>query len=128
MTTSILITEVPIASDVKVTAEALVVALHDGRTVSVPLAWYPRLAEATPAERRKWELIGPGIGIHWPTLDEDISVDALLRGLGSNESASSLNQWRASRQRPPNRPLHPTRRPRKKLKSKSRARAGAARR
>jgi hypothetical protein len=125
MNTSSPVTELPIAADVKVTSDALVVALKDGRVVSVPLAWYPRLAEGTPAERKQWELIGPGIGIHWPTLDEDISIDALLRGLGSNESASSLHRWRVSRQRPANMPLRPTSRPRKKAKAKrSRAARG----
>ena len=94
--------EVPVATGVKVSADALVVRLEDGRVVSIPLAWYPRLAEGTPAERRRFELIGPGIGIHWPALDEDISIDALLRGLGSNESAASLGRWRALRQRPAN--------------------------
>ena len=122
MTTSNLATEIPIATDVKVTVEALIVALQDGRVVSVPLAWYPRLAEGTPAERRNWELIGPGIGIHWPALDEDISIDALLRGLGSNESASSLHRWRASRRRPANKPLQPTSRTRKTARSKPRSR------
>ena len=100
MTTSNLATETPIATGVKVTADSLVVDLHDGRVVSVPLKWYPRLAEGTDRERRRWELIGPGLGIHWPQLDEDISIEALLKGLGSNESASSLQRWRASRQRP----------------------------
>ena len=120
MTTSSLATEIPLAADVKVTSEALVVVLQDARVVSVPLGWYPRLAEGTPAERRQWELIGPGIGIHWPALDEDISIEALLRGLGSNESASSLQRWRASRPRPANKPLRPTIRARKKAKAKQR--------
>ena len=67
--------------------------LEDGRVVSVPLEWYPRLAEGTGAERRRWELIGPGIGIHWPDLDEDISVENLLRGQPSGESQKSLQRW-----------------------------------
>jgi hypothetical protein len=123
MTTSGLATETPVASDVKVTDVVLVVALQDGRAVSVPLAWYPRLAAGTSAERRRWELIGPGIGIHWPALDEDISVEALLQGQASNESASSLRRWQASRQSPANKALQPTRRARKKAKSKPRSRA-----
>lgn len=123
MTTSSLATETPIAANVKVTSEALTVHLQDGRAVSVPLAWYPRLAEGSPAERRQWELIGPGIGVHWPLLDEDISVEALLRGLGSNEGASSLQRWRESRRRPANKALQPTSRARKKIKSKQRSRA-----
>lgn len=113
MTTSSLATDTAFATGVKVTVDALVVTLHDGRVVSVPLAWYPRLAEGSPAERRRWRLIGPGIGIHWPDLDEDISVDALLQGLGSNESASSLERWRASRRRPAHKALQPASRARR---------------
>jgi hypothetical protein len=123
MTTSSLAADTPLATNVKVTTDALAVVLHDGRSVSVPLEWYPRLAEGTPAERRRWELIGPGIGIHWPDLDEDISVEALLLGLGSNEGASSLQRWRASRRRPANKALQPSSRARKKAKSKPRSRA-----
>lgn len=108
MTTSIPATETVAAKHVRVTERALVVELRDGRVVSVPLSWYPRLAEGSPAERRRWELIGPGIGIHWPALDEDISVDGLLQGLPSGESAESLNRWRASRKRPANIRMQPT--------------------
>ena len=97
MTTSSLATETAAAKSVRVTADSLVVELKDGRAVSVPLKWYPRLVEGSPRERRRWELIGPGIGIHWPDLDEDISVEALLNGLASNETATSLQRWRASR-------------------------------
>jgi hypothetical protein len=85
------------AKNVRVNADSLIVELRDGRTVSVPLKWYPRLAEGSPRERRRWELIGPGLGIHWPELDEDVSVEALLNGLSSNESTTSLQRWRASR-------------------------------
>jgi len=123
MTTSNPATETALATDVKVTADTLAVHLQDGRILSVPLAWYPRLAEGTAAERRTWELIGPGIGIHWPSLDEDISVEALLNGLGSNEGALSLRRWRASRRRPANKPLQPKSRARRKAKSKVRSRA-----
>ena len=100
MTTSSLATAAAAAKHVRVTSEALVVELVDGRSVSVPLAWYPRLAEGRPSERRSWELIGPGIGIHWPHLDEDISVEGLLLGHRSNESSVSLQRWRTSRRRP----------------------------
>ena len=99
--------ETAAARKVRVTGAALVVELQDGRVVSVPLAWYPRLMEGSAAERRRWELIGPGIGIHWPALDEDISVDGLLRGLPSGESEASLKRWRASRSRPANPRLQP---------------------
>ncbi len=66
--------------DVAVTEHELAVALMDGRTITVPLAWYPRLANATPAQRNQWELAGAGYGIHWPALDEDLSTEGLLRG------------------------------------------------
>ena len=98
--------EAATARHVRVTADRLVVELHDGRQVAVPVAWYPRLAEGTPAERRRWELIGAGLGIHWPDLDEDIEVEALLLGLASNESPTSLRRWRASR-RPASKRLQP---------------------
>jgi hypothetical protein len=109
MNTSTPATETATAKGVKVTADALIVKLRAGRTVSVPIGWYPRLAQGTPTERRRWELIGPGIGIHWPDLDEDVSVEALLLGLASNESAASLRRWRATRRRPTNKRMEPTR-------------------
>jgi len=109
MTISSLATEIAAAKHVKVTEHALVVELRDGRSVSVPIEWYPRLAEGRPSERRRWELIGPGIGIHWPDLDEDISVEGLLLGLASNESPASLQRWRLSRRRPANPRMEPTR-------------------
>src|SRR5262245_27238628 len=65
---------------VEVTEDTLVVALMDGRTISVPLAWYPRLLHATPAQRRNWQVAGGGYGIHWPDIDEDLSTEGLLRG------------------------------------------------
>ena len=124
MTTSSVATEAPAAKNVRVTDRALVVELRDGRVVSVPLSWYPRLAEGSLRERRRWELLGPGIGIHWPDLDEDISVDGLLQGLPSGESPASLNEWRATRKRPAKTALQPTRRARKpRSKSSKRARA-----
>jgi hypothetical protein len=67
------------AVDVSVTSDRLIVILADGRELSAPLAWFPRLSEATDEERRKWRLIGRGQGIHWPQLDEDVSVASLLR-------------------------------------------------
>jgi hypothetical protein len=118
MTTSIVPTETATAENVRVTDRSLVVELRDGRVVSVPLAWYPRLAEGSPGERRRWELLGPGIGIHWPDLDEDISIEGLLQGLPSGESLASLKQWRASRKRPSNQVLQPTSRARHKTKSR----------
>lgn len=67
--------------DVRVTDDALSVDLIDGRTISVPLAWYPRLLHATPEQRANWQVAGAGFGIHWPEIDEDLSTDGLLRGL-----------------------------------------------
>jgi hypothetical protein len=87
----------PAALDVVVSDDTLVVELKDGRTVSVPVSWYPRLENASEEERRHWELIGDGIGIHWEAVDEDISVEALLAGLASNESQESLKRWLATR-------------------------------
>ena len=69
----------PLARDVNVTADFLQVILADGREIRVPLVWYPRLSDATEEHRKNWELIGGGIGIHWPDIDEDISVESLLR-------------------------------------------------
>jgi hypothetical protein len=66
--------------DVHLTDDALAVDLIDGRTITVPLAWYPRLFEATPEQRRNWQISGGGFGIHWPDVDEDLSTEGLLRG------------------------------------------------
>ena len=106
MSTSSPAIEAATVKNVRVTNRTLSVELNDGRTVSVPVEWYPRLAHGSVKERRHWRLIGRGIGIHWPALDEDISVDGLLRGLPSGESAESLKRWLASR-RPANRRLQP---------------------
>ena len=85
------------AVSVQVTADTLTVDLSDGRSISVPLAWYPRLFAGTPAERTNWRLIGRNEGVHWPDLDEDISVDNLLSGARSGESPRSLTRWLESR-------------------------------
>ena len=81
----------------KVTRDSLAVDLVDGRTVIAPLAWYPRLLHGSPAERARWRLFGKGVGIHWPDLDEDISVEGLLAGRASGESQRSLDNWLANR-------------------------------
>jgi Protein of unknown function (DUF2442) len=65
---------------VKINQDTLTVSLMDGRTISVPLAWYPRLLNATAAQRKKWQIAGGGYGIHWPDVDEDLSTEGLLRG------------------------------------------------
>lgn len=88
---------VPLAQSVTVDDEALTVDLADGRTITVPITWYPRLYHATAAERANWRFIGDGAGIHWLDLDEDISVENLLAGRPSNESQSSLARWLAQR-------------------------------
>jgi hypothetical protein len=85
------------AAKVRVTASTLLVDLTDGRTVIVPLQWYPRLAHGTRAQRRRWQFVGGGEGIHWPELDEDISVNDLLAGRPSAESQASLRRWLRSR-------------------------------
>ena len=89
--------EVPFAEDVTVSEDTLRVDLSDGRSISAPLAWYPRLLRATPAERKRWRLIGRGLGIHWRDLDEDISVEGLLAGKPSGESQASFGKWLAKR-------------------------------
>lgn len=89
-----------LATRVEVSEDTLSVELSDGRTIAVPLDWYPRLAHATPEERGAWRLIGGGRGIHWPALDEDISVANLLAGQPSAESQSSLRKWLAVRAKP----------------------------
>ena len=87
------------ASAVSVTEASLSVDLTDGRSISVPLGWYPRLAHGTPTERQNWRLIGDGSGIHWPDLDEDLSVESLLAGRASSESQASLSRWLSSRRK-----------------------------
>lgn len=87
------------ARSVSVSDEALAVDLADGRTITVPIAWFPRLAHGTAAERANWRLIGGGQGVHWPDLDEDISVEGLLAGRRSGESQESLRRWLDSRNR-----------------------------
>ena len=81
------------ALDVNVTEDNLIVELDDGRTLSIPLTWYPRLWHGTMAERQNWRMIGDGVGIHWPDLDEDISIEGLILGRRSGESQRSLNRW-----------------------------------
>jgi len=90
--------EATIAVNVTVTADALGVELEDGRTLTVPLLWYPRLWYATPEERSGWRFIARGRGIHWEAIDEDICVGHLLAGFRSGESQTSLNKWLDARQ------------------------------
>jgi Protein of unknown function (DUF2442) len=95
-TSAIELGKVP-ARNVIVSDDALMVDLADGRTITVPLAWFPRLAHGTPAERAKWRLMGGGEGIHWPDLDEDVSVESLLAGRKSGETQESLRRWLGAR-------------------------------
>jgi hypothetical protein len=89
--------EITKAVKVEVTDEALSVELSDGRTITVPLAWFPRLLNASVKERNDWKLIGRGEGIHWETIDEDISVEGLLAGRPSAESQASFKRWLSKR-------------------------------
>ena len=88
-------TEIQVASaqHITVTEDTLTIELTDGRSISVPIAWYPRLVHGTSEERNNWRLIGQGEGVHWPDLDEDISVENLLLGKPSGESQRSFKQW-----------------------------------
>ncbi|HEY7214930.1 MAG TPA: DUF2442 domain-containing protein [Thermoanaerobaculia bacterium] len=87
----------PKVQNVVVGEDTLEVDLSDGRSISAPLAWYPRLLKGTTSERRNWRLIGGGEGVHWPDLDEDISVENLLAGKPSGESQQSFLRWLESR-------------------------------
>jgi Protein of unknown function (DUF2442) len=89
-----------LATQVSVSDDTLSVELADGYTIAAPLAWYPRLAHATTEERSSWRLVGGGRGIHWPAVDEDISVANLLHDRPSSESQSSFKRWLAERSKP----------------------------
>lgn len=91
--------EIPSIENIRVTEDTLSIDLSDGRTVSVPTAWYPRLTHATPDEKKNWRLIGRGHGIHWEDIDEDISVENLLVGKPSGESQVSFKKWLRDRAR-----------------------------
>ena len=97
MRSSTVETGLPLATAVEVTEDTLSVELADGRTIAAPLAWYPRLTHATAEERKNWRLIADGRGIHWPAIDEDISVANLLDGRASTESQTSFKKWLTSR-------------------------------
>lgn len=90
--------EVANAIAVKITEEAICVDLEDGRSVSIPLSWYPRLSHGTKEERNNYRLIGHGSGIHWSDLDEDLSIEGLLAGRRSQENQASLKKWLKNRQ------------------------------
>ena len=81
------------AQSLVVTEDSLIVDLSDGRSMTVPLAWYPRLVYGRPEERNNWRWIGDREGIHWPDLDEDVSVENLILGQPSGESQDSFRRW-----------------------------------
>jgi hypothetical protein len=86
------------AQNVAVSDDTITVDLSDGRTISIPIGWYPRLLHGTPEQRNNWRLIGTGEGIHWPELDEDISVENLISGKASGESQRSFKRWLEARE------------------------------
>ncbi len=97
MTTLVLEVE-PAIQKVAVTTDDLVVTLADGRTLTVPLAWYPRLLNGSPAERQNCQILGDGYALEWPDLDEHIGVEGLLAGRRSGESPESFGRWLSSRE------------------------------
>ena len=97
MTTLILDSASLRATAVRISSDALMVELADGRSIAAPLAWYPRLLHGTDAERSNFRFIGGGEGIHWPDLDEDISIEGIVAGRPSGESQCSLQRWLDSR-------------------------------
>ncbi len=88
---------IPEALNVSLTDDTLSVDLSDGRSISVPIAWFPRLLHSSEQERNNWRLIGKGQGIHWEDIDEDINVEGLLAGKPSGESQESFKKWLAKR-------------------------------
>jgi hypothetical protein len=96
MTTLVLETD-PVAVGVITAEETMTVHLADGRSIVIPLAWYPRLMHGSPAQRQHWQLLGNGYAIEWPDLDEHISVEGLLAGRRSGESEQSLARWLTAR-------------------------------
>ncbi len=93
MTTLVIQIDAPSAESISVTDDTLSVDLTDGRTISVPVEWFPRFVHATAEERMKWRLIGNGQEIHWEDIDEDISVEGLLAGKPPGESQASFKKW-----------------------------------
>lgn len=93
---SIAVNATPMIREVEVTKEAITARLVDGRVISVPLAWSWRLSEATPAQRKKYRLIGGGLGVHWPDVDEDISVEGMLHGVPAPRPSRTTKTRRAA--------------------------------
>ena len=99
MTISMIEIQIPSVENVEISKNMLSVELNDGRTIAVPLHWFPRLVHATSKERTSWRLIGGGNGVHWENIDEDISVEGLLAGRSSGESQTSLKKWLQKRKK-----------------------------
>lgn len=116
--TSLVLENDPLAVELTLSAEHLAVDLADGRRMLIPLVWYPRLKNATKAERQNWQLLGGGYAIEWPDLDEHIGVEGLLAGRTNGESAQSLKRWLASRApKKKTKYKRPLRKPRKRPES-----------
>ncbi len=99
MLSAVVTLALPKIAKVSLTDDTLSVDLEDGRTISAPIGWYPRLANATPDERKNYQVVGAGYGIHWPSLDEDIGVEGLLLGKKSTESLESFERWLQKRKK-----------------------------
>lgn len=99
MLSAVVTLALPRIVNVTVTEDTLSVDLEDGRTISVPIGWYPRLANGIPTERANFQISAAGYGVHWPDLDEDIGVEGLLLGKKSTESPASLERWLQARKR-----------------------------
>ena len=99
----------PCIHKIRVTKDEIIADLVDGRVISVPLAWSWRLSEATPTQRANFRLIGAGQGVHWPEVDEDLSVEGLLHGTPARRPRPSAAEARVRSQAPPNRRMQPTR-------------------
>ena len=95
--TTLVLEQDPVAVNATLTVHRLIVDLADGRSLTVPLDWYPRLLHGSQRERQNWQILGNGYAIEWPELDEHIGVEGLLAGRRSGESDSSFGRWLASR-------------------------------
>jgi hypothetical protein len=95
--TTLVLEQDPVAVKVSFAADRLIIELADGRSVTVPMAWYPRLLHGSESERQNWQILGDGYAIEWPELDEHIGVEGLLAGRRSGESDVSLQRWLSSR-------------------------------
>ena len=109
MRTSTAEARVSLAIRARILNEAVVVDLRDGRSVTAPLTWYPRLLHGSARERRNCRLVGGGVGIRWPDLDEDVSVESILAGRPSAESQASLRRWLANRRALADKRMQPAR-------------------